>query len=383
MKEFLRNKTILAGVFMMAFYQVIMIGIFMWGYSAVPRNISEMTAAIVNEDQQTGQQLVTQLESNLPFKLVTDLSLSEAQTQLNNRDIQLIVHVPADFTTGLTTQGAQAKLDFFINQSNPQTAVSTMQNVVNRISDQFIVQTQTQSFTKLLEQFRMPEDQAAQTVNGVMNKVVSNVVTTNTPPAGLHNQMAPMFLSMASYVGSMIYAMMSVTALNQTKPKLGKLRAFLSLQGVNVLLSLIVPLIGVSIYFGIQGYGAEAFFKTWMTHSFEMFAAIQFTSIACMLLGQAGMILNMPLVLIQSLVCGATIPREMLPGFFQFMSRISPMYYSVHIDYNVLFGGGNTSAYLVGLALVAGGALLINIVIHAFKPLKARREAAASLLPSM
>ena len=57
----------------------------------------------------------------------------------------------------------------------------------------------------------------------------------------------------------------------------------------------------------------------------------------------------------------------MMPKFFQVLSHASPMFYSVHIDYNVLFGGGNTSHYLIGLALIAGVALVINSVIHGLK----------------
>lgn len=382
MKQFLKSKGILAGIFMMLFYQIVMIGIFMWGYSAVPKNMTELTVAIVNGDEQTGTQLVSQLKDNLPFKLVTDLSLEAAQEKLEDRDIHLVIHIPQDFTAKMTTQGEQANLDFFMNQSNSQTITSSMQSVVNQISDQFVTQTQTQSFIQLLQNVQMPEDQAKQTVESVMNKVNPNVVLTNTAPAGMHNLMAPMFLSMASYVGAMIYSMMSTGALNQLKGKLGKGKSFLYLQGVNVMVSLIVPLVGVSIYHAIQGYGVEEYLQTWMIHALEMFAAIQFTSMFCLLAGQGGMLINMPLILIQSIACGAAIPQEMMPGFFKVMSYISPMYYSVHLDYNVLFGGGNTAKYLIGLALIAFVTVVVNTVIHGLKPVRAK-DADTAAVPSM
>ncbi len=382
MKQFLKHKGILAGIFMMTFYQIIMMGVFMWGYSSVPKNMTDLKVAIINEDEKTGQQLVSQLSENLPFKLATDLSLDKAKEELNDRDIHLIIHIPQDFTEKMSAQGEQAKLDFFMNQSNPQTITSGMQSVVDQISNQIMVQTQTQSFSQILQSVQMPEDQANQLVDSVMNKVVPNIVNTNTTPLGMHNQMAPMFLSMASYVGAMIYSMMSIGALNQLKPKLGKAKSFLSLQGVNLMISLIVPLIGVGIYFSIHGYGAGAFIQTWLTHSLEMFAAIEFTSLFCLIAGQAGMLLNMPLVLIQSIACGAAIPQAMMPGFFKAISYISPMFYSVHLDYNTLFGGGNTSKYLIGLVLVAAVTLLINTVIHAVKPVGVKNTETAAV-PSM
>lgn len=388
MKHFLKSKALIPGIFMMVFYQIMMVSLFMWGYSSVPKNMTDLTIAIVNEDKQVGEQLVAQLKENLPFKLVTNLSLEKAQEELDGRDIHLVIHIPQDFTTAMSTQGEQAKLDFFINQSNPQTVTSSMQSVVNQISDQFVTQTQNQSFVQLLQQYQMSEDQATKTTDSIMNKVVPNVVSINPSPAGLHNQMAPMFLSMACYVGAMIYSMMSIGVLNKLKTKLGKRKAFLGLQGVNVLLSVVVPLIGVSIYHLIQGYGAEEFFKNWLIQAAEMFAAIQFTSLFCLLAGQAGMLINMPLVLMQSIVCGSTIPQEMMPGFFKAFSYISPMFYSVHLDYNVLFGGGNTSKYLIGLAAVALAGLLINAVIHGLKSAKlkgaeASEGAAAAAVPSI
>ena len=379
MKQFLKHKGVLSGIFMMVFYQIIMISVFMWGYSAVPKNMSELTVAIINEDQKAGAQLVSQLEKNLPFQLETGLSLAQAQEELNDRDIHLIIHIPQDFTEKMTAQGQQAKLDFFINQSNAQTITASMQSVVNQISDQFVTQTQTQSFTQVLQQFKMPEDQAKQLVNGVMNKVVPNVVTTNAMPLGMHNQMAPMFLAMASYVGAMIYSMMSVGALNQLKAKLGKRKAFLYLQGINLMLAVIVPLVGISIYFAIHGYGAEAYVKIWLVQALEMFAAIEFTSMFCLLAGQAGMLINMPMVLIQSIACGAAVPQEMMPGFFQAISHVSPMFYSVHLDYNVLFGGGRTSDYLIGLALVAGVTFVINCVVHGLKPAQSKNADQAAM----
>lgn len=57
----------------------------------------------------------------------------------------------------------------------------------------------------------------------------------------------------------------------------------------------------------------------------------------------------------------------MMPGYFKFMSHITPMFYSTHLDYNIFSGGGKTSDYGIGLALVGLAALAINIVIHQFK----------------
>ncbi|WP_052098378.1 hypothetical protein [Paenibacillus stellifer] len=144
----------------------------------------------------------------------------------------------------------------------------------------------------------------------------------------------------------------------------GKWKAFGPLQGINLIISLIAPLVGVSIYFAVHGYGAEAFFKVWMTHSLEMFTAIEFTIIFCMLAGQGGMLLNMPLLLTQSISAGSVMTRDIMPGYYKFISYISPMYYSVQLDYNTLFGGGKSAEFVISLTLIAAAALVLNSIIH-------------------
>ncbi|GGA19865.1 hypothetical protein [Paenibacillus physcomitrellae] len=58
----------------------------------------------------------------------------------------------------------------------------------------------------------------------------------------------------------------------------------------------------------------------------------------------------------------------MMPDFFK--------------DYNVLFGGGNTSKYLMGLALIAVIAIVVNAVLYGVKSLRAK-EADQAAVPSM
>lgn len=211
-----------------------------------------------------------------------------------------------------------------------------MKTVSTEITAGLQAQVQSQSFEGVLNSMQVPADQSKQIVEAAMGKVSSNLVMTNPQPAGMQNQM-------------------------------GKWKAFFSLRLVNLLISLIAPLIAIGIYFMVQGYGMETFMKLWLLHSVQLFVCIEFTSIFIMLLGQGGMLINLPILLSQTIANGTTMPPEMMPGYFKFMSHITPMFYSTHLDYNILFGGGKTSDYGIGLALVGLAALAINIVIHQFK----------------
>ncbi|WP_053780844.1 YhgE/Pip domain-containing protein [Paenibacillus xylanivorans] len=367
MKSILKNKGVIAGIFMIVLYQILMLTIFMSGYSAIPKNVPQLTVAIVNEDTQSGASFVENLEKQLPFNIITDDSLEEAKVGLEDRNIHMVIHIPADFTKNLSAQDAHAQLDYLINESNPTTVTSMMKTVSTEITAGLQAQVQSQSFEGVLNSMQVPADQSKQIVEATMGKVSSNLVMTNPQPAGMQNQMAPMFITMALYVGAMIYSMQSVGGLRSLQHQMGKWKAFFSLRMVNLLISLIAPLIAIGIYYMVQGYGMETFMKLWLLHSVQLFVCIEFTSIFIMLLGQGGMLLNLPILLSQTIANGTTLPPEMMPGYFKFMSHITPMFYSTHLDYNILFGGGKSFDYGIGLALVGLAAFAINIVIHHFK----------------
>lgn len=359
---------------MIIFYQIVMLILFMTGYSAIPNNMPNLTISIVNDDKPMGAEFTKQFSAQLPFHVITNHSLERAQSDLEERNIHMIIHIPSDFSKKMSSNQEQAKLEFFINASNPSSISSGMANVSTRISNQISAQIQTQSFEGLLQSLNIPADQAKQSVESIMNKVSSNVITTNPQPAGMSNQMVPMFLSMCMYVGAMIYSMQSIAALTQIREAQSKWKAFLSLQGVNLIIAVIAPLIGVTIIFAVHSYDTQTYFKTWWVHALELFTAMEFTSIPVMLLGQAGMILNIPLLLTQTIAGGSVMPREMMLGYFKVFSYFSPLYYSINLDYNVLFGGGKTFEFAICLGLIAICALLINAVIYGLKKVKVPEE---------
>ncbi|MBW7475737.1 ABC transporter permease [Paenibacillus oenotherae] len=365
--DYLKDKLFVGGITMLIFYQIIMITIYMGGYSAVPRNLTELTVAIVNEDAEYGAEFAERIKEELPFKMKSDLTLDQAKQELDEHDLSMVVHIPADFTSHLTKPEEQVQLNFFINNATAQTVSSTMQTVANQIASELSQQLKVESMQSILQGMQVPEEQAVSLAEGAVNKVKTNMIPSNVPPAGMHNLMAPMFLTIVSYVGAMIFSMMAVSTLNKLKSKHGKWRAFFTLQGLIMGLSLIGPLVGLGIYFAIQGYGADVFFRMWLSHALEMFVAVQVTSVITMLLGQAAMLINMPYLLIQVIGTGAIMPQEMMSGFFKFFSSFSVLHYSVETDYSLLFGGGNVAESISMMGVIGAAALLINLVIHKLK----------------
>ncbi|WP_256761823.1 YhgE/Pip domain-containing protein [Cohnella sp. WQ 127256] len=368
--EYLKSKSIIGGIAMTIFIQVVFISIFMAGFKPALNNVSELTVAIINEDPQYGMEMVEKLEGQLPFKTVSDLPFGQAKKELDERKIHMIVHIPADFTQKLMQQNEQVQLDFYINQSNPQMTSTTMQTVATQFSDGIKNQLGMETMKGILQGLNLPEEQAGQQAENVANKVKSNIINSNTPPTGMHNMMAPMFLTLASYVGAMIFTMIAAAQLKQMKTKFGKWRSFWAMQVGNALVSLIVPIVGVSIYFLFQGYETDVFVSMWLSHALEMFVAMGVTGLFAMLLGQAGAFINMPLMLIQTVCSGSVMPQDMMPALYKFISSISVMYYSVQSDYSHLFGGGNAAESMGMMAIIGAGTILISMVINGFQSTK-------------
>jgi hypothetical protein len=285
-----------------------------------------------------------------------------------------VVHIPADFTSNLSQQGEQVQLNFLINNATAQTVSGTMKSVADQITSQISQQLKVENMQGILQEMQVPEVEANQLAEGAVNKVKTNLILSNAPPAGMHNSMAPMFLTIVSYVGAMIFSMMAVGALNKLKGKHGKWKSFFTLQGIIIGLSLIGPLVGLGIYFAIQGYGIDVFISMWLSHALEMFVAIQVTSVITMLLGQAGMLINMPYLLIQVIGTGAIMPQEMMSGFFKFFSSFSVMHYSVETDYSLLFGGGNLTESIGMMGIIGAVAVLINMLIQKLKAVSVTKK---------
>ncbi|WP_068776677.1 YhgE/Pip domain-containing protein [Paenibacillus sp. FJAT-26967] len=380
MKSFvtlLKDKSVIGGIVMALFYQIVFISVFMYGYSAVPKNIDQLSVSIVNEDTKAGKDIAEQLQKQLPFQITSDSSLAEAKEELNNRKTHMIVHIPSDFTEQLSKQGEQVKMDFLINQSNPAMVTSTMQQVVSQITGSLNQQFAVQGVQGILQGMNVPDEQAKQLSEQVPAKLAANVINSNEVPAGMHNQMAPFFLSMVSYVGAMIFSMLVVGATLARRKELGTWQAFWSAQGINALVSLVAPVVGLTIYFLVQGgFGGEIFMKAWMLQALEMFAAIEFMSIFCLLLGDKAIFVNITLLLMQTISSGAVMTQDMMPGLFKALSYVSVMFYSVQTSFSILFGGGQAGVHLLGLALMAVISLLVGTGVYTLKNSKALRKPA-------
>lgn len=363
--EFLKSKGAKSSIFMGIFYAVCMLGIFLPGYTAIPGNMDQLPIAIVNEDTgEVGAQIAESLKGQLPFEEIkTNISNKAALEDLEDNELALVIHIPEAFSANLQNGDVSSSIDFTVNEASATVVASTMNQVVSQINTQLSTQFSQQTAEGILMNLNVPEEQAQEIAEQIENSYVGNIVTINDIPDGMHNNMLPMFLTMALYVGAMIAAMQLVGAFKANRGKATKTRLFVYVQVTAIIIGILAGLISAAIAFGINDVSGEMFIQIWGQQILNYWVSFNFTATVIFLFGEAGMLLNIPVLLFQTIANGATLSRDLMYAPYEWASYISPMYYSVQAYFANIFGSTSVSPYLIGLTLVGLVAMLINIAI--------------------
>ena len=371
-KQFIKSKGAIASIFMGIFYAVAMLGIFLPGYTALPGNMDELKIALVNDDKgEASAQIATQLQESLPFKEIdTDLTNKKALKELEKNEYALVIHIPENFSEDAQS-GKGTNIDFTVNEASATMVSSAMSSVVTEINKQLSTSFSQQTAQGILMQFNVPEEQAKELATQIENSYTGNYVVMNDVPDGMHNNMLPMFITMASYVGAMIAAMQLVGSFKANRGKASKTRLFIYVQLTALIIAILSMIATLIISFSITDIDLDILLPVAGQQILVYMAAFNLCAIPIFLVGEGGMVLNIPILLMQTLANGATMPRDMMYAPYEWMSYISPMYYSVQAYLSTMFGSISPTPYILGLAAVCLGAMLINALIAAFlhKPL--------------
>ncbi|WP_409342617.1 YhgE/Pip domain-containing protein [Paenibacillus sp. MBLB4367] len=365
LQTFFKQPTTKAGIAVALMFQLIFCVIWMTGYDGVTDNAKHLKIAIVNEDAGMGGQIAGKLQASLPFQTEMAASKSAAEESLNSRDVQMVIIIPEAFTKKLQTAGDKASVQFLVNESNPATIKSIMQGVAGNVTAMVNKEAVAAGAQAILTQANVPAQQAQTMAQGISEKVVSDFQSVNKVK-NMSNQMIPMMLVLASFVGSMIMSMnlqqssMMIQSLNKWQ-KIGM--RFL----INVVAAVFISAIGSSLVLAFGGQSAHGFLAMWGFQTVFLMTFMFFTQMFVVLFGIGGMLFNIIGMSVQLVTSGAMVPREMLSSFYLELSRYLPATYAVEGNMNLLFGGpgvGSDVGVLLGMtaitAAVAFGAVALR-----------------------
>ncbi|QDH20403.1 YhgE/Pip domain-containing protein [Saccharibacillus brassicae] len=369
-KAFFKLPTTKVGIITAVLFQLIFTVIWMTGYQGITDRIDRLNVAIVNQDEKMGAAIVQNLQDNLPVGVKTGMDLAQAQDMLQKREVQMVVEIPADFASATQTQ-QPAVLNYFVNESNPIMIKNMMTSVADTITAGVNKQAIAGGLTAILStQGNLPAE-AAQSAAGVMSeRVVSNIESVNVVQ-GMNNQMVPMMMVLASYVGAMIMGQNFQVSSMALGARFGRWQRMAVRLIVTAAASVVVSLVGTSLVAAFGGQMEHGFLALW---GFQALFLLTFMFVAQMFLflfGMAGMLFNILVLSVQLVSSGAMMPRELLPDFYQGLGSIFPATYAVDGLMNTLFGGTGTGGDVAGLLIIFAVALVLIVGATALRRDKA------------
>ncbi|BBI33833.1 YhgE/Pip domain-containing protein [Cohnella abietis] len=376
-QAFMKRPTTWVGLITAIMFQVIFSVIWMTGYNGVTDRIDQLKIAVVNEDQQMGQQITAGLLQNLPFDMRKIDSVAEAKQQLDGRDIQMVVVVPADFTQKATAADGTASIQYLINESNPALIKSIMSGAAAQITAQVNGQAIAGGIQTVLGNMNLPADQAAAAAQSLSQRVTSDIHSTNVVK-GMNNQMVPMMMVLASYVGAMIMGMNFEQSYLAISGTVSRWRRFGARSVLNGIAAVVVSLVGSTLLASFGGQMAGGFLHIWLFQLLFMLTFIFVSQLFLYLFGMAGMLFNIILLSAQLVTSGAIVPRELLSNFFINLGDALPATYAVEGTMNILFGGPAANSDAYKLVIIAVIAIAISILAVAVKKDTAGTASAAA-----
>ena len=375
-KEFIKTKGAKGAIFMGIFYALVMLAIFLPGYKAMPENIDKLPIAIINDDKGSyGDQISKQLNKSLPFDNINkNITYIEANKKLMHNKLNLIIHIPKDFSKNLSSKKDTPGLNFKINDASPTMISQSMDSIGKEINTQLSNQFSNQTANAGLKQMKIPEKQVHGLINQINNSYSGDISHINQMSPNMNYKMLPMFLTLAVYIGAMIGAMQLVSAFKENRHKTSNIKLFVYVQLTAIIIGLAASLIALGITYLVNDLDISNFFSIFAQSTLNYWVSFNFTAIIVFLIGPTGMIVNIPILLIQTISNGATMSRDMMPTLYNWMSYISPMYYSVQGHFANIFGNISQMPYIFSMIAIGLVSMLINIAIITFASKKESTE---------
>ncbi|WP_157729400.1 YhgE/Pip domain-containing protein [Tumebacillus algifaecis] len=363
---FFKQKTTIIGLITMLLFQLIFAVVWMNGYDDVTARMDQMNIGVISEDAVTGAEIAKHLVSSLPFRMHDLASVEEGNEKLNARELQAVIHIPADFSAQLQKQGGKTEIEVLVNESNPAMVKSVGQQVLGEVTKNVNEQVTQTSIVAALGQMRVPAEQAQALASGVTGRVTGTYTALN-PISNFALQMVPMMVVLASYVGGMLLSMQLTASASMIAGQTNRWMRFLARQIIGAGAAVLVGFIATSILYLFDVEPAAGFWSLCGFLILTLFAFISFAQMFLFLFGQAGMLFNIVALSLQLATSGTMLPRELLSDTFYAIGNYLPATYAVLGNMNLLFGGTGTSgavSSLLWIMVASLGVSVIGVLIH-------------------
>lgn len=378
-KDFFKQKETLLGISAAIAFQLIFVTVWLTGYDGVDERTDQFTIGIVNEDTVLGEKIADELEDKAPFHVTRYEGLSQAKETLDEKRMNMLIHLPANMTEKLQADD-QTRIDYYINQSVPTLTKQMMETAANQLNEQVNHQVRETTRAQLIE--TIPQTISAESPNEEVEAIVeqaakqaiqfmqestpmtpmqANVIKTNDKQ-GFSVTMVPLLIVLASYIGAMLISQHLQFSEAKLKNKYNRSLLFIGRQIINILMAVLISLLTVCLMYLFHIEMNHSFLILWGFQSILLFSFLALSQVFVMWFGNLGMIFNIALTATQLVSSGAIVPRELLSAFYQNLGHILPATYGVSGYFSLIYGGGNLSADVKYLCLLIAALLVVAVI---------------------
>jgi len=367
---FLKQPTTKIGILTACMFQIIFSTIWMTGYHGVNDQMGNLKIVIVNDDSGIGSKIVDHLQENLPFKTERAENIAIAEEMLKNREADMVMHIPSNFSAQLESPHP-AVIEYKINESNPAMIKNIMQGAANSITANMNKEATLMGAQAVLNQTSLPQEQREIIAQSLSQRVAADIESIY-PVKGFSDQMVPLMLVLASFVGAMLMALNLGQAANNLAGTIGRWKRYGIIAVINIASALLISLLGSSFIVMLGGHIKHGFLSLWGFQTLFVVAFLFLAQLFVLIFGMAGMVFNIILLSLQLVTSGALVPRDLLPDFFYSIGRYLPATYAVEGNMNILFGGTTLSHDLWALFWIIFVVILLGMATVAMKREKTR-----------
>jgi len=356
---FLKNGATIVGLITAVLFQVFFNIIWLSGYDRVNERMTELAVTIVNEDGVAAEPVAESLAAGLDFEIIPSESMEEARQLLTDREVYMIIEIPSGFMQQTGDLSKTVAVNYVMNESNVATVKSVMQNVAAQVTATLNHEVQQNSIRGVLNQSGMPAGQADGLALGLSSRVEAEVERLN-PVDNFAFSMVPMLIVTATFTGAMLLGMNLQKVSGELSGRAGKWERFWARNIVNLGAAFIVSLVGSGMMHIMGVSSADGWFMLWL---FQLLITISFlfmAQLSLLLLGNAGAWLNSALLPLLMLSSGSTIPRDVMPEFYQFIGHYLPATYAVEGMMNLVLGGNGIGRDAMLLVVIGGVTLTLG-----------------------
>ncbi|WP_340084205.1 ABC transporter permease [Siminovitchia sp. FSL H7-0308] len=355
LKAFFKVRTTYMGIMAAIMFQLIFFSVWLTAYKGVQDRTDHLSIGVVNEDQKNEMDIAKELGQTLPFQVKQYSTFKKASREMDERKIEMIIHIPANFTSSLKSE-ERPSIYYWINQANATSSKTMMEQVAKQVNHElnekvFLLQKAagTAMFEQKLQEMPLEQPVAQAIEEAVQSAIASidpepveGVIKKTNAAEEFSANLVPLMVIISSFAGAMVMIMQIHEAATTIRSAYSKWRLFFARQLINVGVAFLLPFLTISLMKLFAVTSQEPFGMIYLFQAIMFLSFLTFAQVFVFLFGNLGMVFNILALSLQLVTSGVLVSRELLAKGYHALAPFLPATYGADGYYAIVFGGNSS-----------------------------------------